>query len=90
MQHILEIDKSRDCFLTGTFSEYDTDNDGKLTREELQNYVSEHLGKLHLNTGTVNMIFNSADTNHDGFIDAVEFDAKLRKYGTSSLRVRRV
>ena len=74
----------------GTFSEYDTDSDGKLTREELQNYVKGHLGKLHLGTEMINSIFNSADTNGDSFIDAVEFDVKLRKYGTSSVRVRRV
>ncbi|KAL5246500.1 hypothetical protein ACHWQZ_G018650 [Mnemiopsis leidyi] len=72
------------------FSEYDADDNGKLAREELQSYIRENLGKLHLGTGTVVMIFNTADTDHDGFIDADEFDAKLRKYGTSSVRVRRV
>ena len=57
------------------FRDYDTDNDGLLTREEIQGYIEkwvvEELG-YQPNDGRINRIFNLIDFNSDGFLDRSE------------------
>ena len=59
------------------FSKFDTNNDGKLTREELKNGLIKHLYKGKKSKASaekeVNIIFSKLDGNNNGHIECEEF-----------------
>ena len=70
------------------FSKFDTNNDGKLTREELKNGLLKQLYKGKKSKASaekeVNIIFSKLDGNNNGHIECEEFvragiDKKLLK-----------
>ena len=67
-----------------SFSEFDVDNNGKVTQSEFENAQQKNMiananaGKMMKNAGNAPM-FSSVDANKDGFVDVNEFQIQQQK-----------
>jgi len=73
------IDRHKRWDMSRVFKQFDLDGDGKLTMPEFQR-AFRALGLKKRSGGDLvadQTMFNSFDTNGDGFVDVVEFDQNL-------------
>ncbi len=68
------------------FKQFDSDNNGQLTKEDLQKGIAEVIGQLDQRaTLTIYRMFNTIDSNQDGFICQSEFRTYVAMIMTQSI-----
>ena len=72
-----KVDKS-DAGLAKRFAAVDKDGSGKVSADEMQQYILSVYGNNTNQTATVKAIMKAADTNKDGEIDLEEFKSFMR------------
>jgi hypothetical protein len=61
------------------FDLMDTDQDGRISEREFQQYLKKKLDFTNYNNSEIHRLFQEADLNNDGFIDLNEFIAIMKK-----------
>eukprot|EP00747_Dinoflagellata_sp_TGD_P058896 gnl/TRDRNA2_/TRDRNA2_151331_c0_seq3.p1 gnl/TRDRNA2_/TRDRNA2_151331_c0~~gnl/TRDRNA2_/TRDRNA2_151331_c0_seq3.p1 ORF type:complete len:247 (+),score=81.20 gnl/TRDRNA2_/TRDRNA2_151331_c0_seq3:62-802(+) len=73
-------DKEEPIEAAAEFKLMDINGDGKVSRSEAWNYVSEYLDEADLNSEKLKQMFQKADTNKDDYLTQAEFEAAGEQY----------